>query len=321
MDGQMLVTLEWDAKGDGKSGLPKIKRISWYKNHYTVTAQDDDDDAIKAITWDRHSDSKSMSLSPGTKPYFVFVAFNDVDFVGTPTTSLVLNECESLHQALGGWRKTNKFFAKITPFFQVDNWKEAKAVMAWLKAEGWKVGTGVAAKGFEMKGPSTAPAESLYEEIKTRVQVISGATGIPIHYLGFADVLKNRATAITLTEPMEVMALTDMMRWKGFYEALFDQAIVLRNERLNGQLQTGVVKPKMAPVTDRQFERLVKFWLPARKDGLVSSELFAQQLPGNIDVQEELKRLNQQQLEVSFGRGVDEATQELYKLASPMLAA
>ncbi len=227
---------------------------------------------------------------------------NSIDFIGLPVIAQVLGECENLHKALAGWRKANSFFAKWTPFFEAETWAEGKDIMKTLAASGWKVGTGFAGKDYKLVGPTSGASTTLYNEIKTHAQIISGATGIPIHFLGFADVMSNRSTADSLTEPMEVIALTDMVRWRGFYEQLFDMAIKMRNDNINSELQAGVVKPKLAPVTDRQYERLTKFWLPAAEKGLVSKQLFLEQIP-EIDEEEELKRLNQGHLEGLFEEG------------------
>ena len=310
LEGQMLVEMKWDKEGDGISGLPRIMRRSWYDMQYKVIPTEDDPDEISTIEWD----GGAQRLVTG-KDKFVFVAFNDVDFIGMPVMAYILMECEGLAKALSGWRKANKYFAKWTPFFKAETWDEAKSIMEWIKAAGWKIGQGAAGRGMEMVGPGTGPADTLYSEIKTNAQIISGATGIPVHYLGFADVLSNRAAATELTEPMEVIALTDMVKWRGFYEQVFDMAIEMRNKELIGKLRTGMIKPKLAPVSDRQFGRLVKFWLEARKSGLVSKELFVEQIP-DINAKEELKRLNSQKLENLFGPAAQD--EEFYQMLEEM---
>lgn len=319
MEGQMLVMLDWNEDGDGESGLPRIKRVSWKDKHYEVVTKIDDPDEVAEIFWDvQGTVIDKRTLIPNAKPYWSYVAFNDVNLAGTPVVSLILGNCENVDKSLGGWRKMNKFFGKLTPFFKAETWQEAQAIMQWIKKTGWTCGTGFAGRGMELVGPDAASADTIYKEIRANMQVISGTTGIPIHYLGFADVLSSRATANSLTEPMEVLALTDVTKWRSFYEDMFDKCILLRNEELTSDLKPGMVKPKLIPVTDRQYERLRRFWMPARKDGLVSKELFISQLP-DIDNAEELKRQNTQQLEDLFKEGDETLDQEFWEAVLPTL--
>ncbi|MDP4879928.1 MAG: hypothetical protein NWR36_08580, partial [Opitutales bacterium] len=64
---------------------------------------------------------------------------------------------------------------------------------------------------------NTAPAAggtSLTTEINTIAKIISGATGIPIHYLGFTDLMSNRATAEDLAELVNVTTSHEREAWK-----------------------------------------------------------------------------------------------------------
>jgi hypothetical protein len=299
IEGQMLVTLKWDKEGDGITGLPWVRRKSWRTLQYSVHADSEDPDSIETISWEHPDTKQEVSIKPDSKGEpFAFVAFNDVAFEGMPPVGYVLNECITLHKALSGWRITNKFFAKLTPFFKAEDWDEAKQITSWIKGKGWKLGTGFAGKDMKLVGPTVAAAEMYYQEIRTSVQIISGATSVPVHYLGFADVIgQGRATATTLTEPMEVMSLNELVKWRGFYERVFNLAIRMRNENLNkeGQLHENLVKPKLLPMTDRTFQRLREFWYPVAKDGLVSRELFLEQIP-DIDSDKELQRMEQEEM-------------------------
>jgi hypothetical protein len=80
-----------------------------------------------------------------------------------------------------------------------------------------------------------------------------------------------------------------MATWYGFYQDLLRKAIELRNKNANKKLDPYAVSPQLLPMSDRQWKRLEKFWLPAARYGIVSKELFLEQIP-DIDAEEELQR-------------------------------
>lgn len=132
MEGQMLTILDWDKEGDGETGLPRVKRVSWKDKQYEVTTKTNDPDEVASISWDiqtTNGGNDSKVLTPKKKPYWSYVAFNDVNMTGTPTVSSILGNCENVDKALGGWRKMNKYFGKLTPFFKAETWQEAQAII------------------------------------------------------------------------------------------------------------------------------------------------------------------------------------------------
>ena len=142
--------------------------------------------------------------------------------------------------------------------------------------------------------PTTSSPTFLEKGIEIGLKVVAGATGIGIHFLGFPNVLSNRATAESLGEPIEIAARTDMLQWMSFFEGLFNKAILLANEHRDQKLRTGLVKPKMQPITDRQWTIIEKVFLPATKDGLISRRQFVEQVPG-IDPDENEKELSEEE--------------------------
>jgi hypothetical protein len=186
------------------------------------------------------------------------------------------------------WRKVNKYFGKLTPFIQNDSPSEAQAISAAMRAAGWHIGDLVIGKDYRLVGPGSDVSNQLYQEIRANAQVISAATGIPIHQLGFPELIGGgRATAQEMTDPMEVISLNDVGTWWDFYNDMFEMAIEMANEHLNGELNPEAVEPKLLPSGTQAWGRIEKVWLPAAINNLISRELFLKQLP-DVDVKKEM---------------------------------
>jgi len=314
MEGQCLITLHWDEQAlvNGNEGMVTVRRLQWSDLDYTIHTAKGDVDKVVGITWQDETLGKQVLTPDGLVPY-VLAVFNgttssDSTMQGMPPVAFVLAECENLDKALKGWRKVNRYFANLTPFFESEGKSESDEILARITAAGWKVGKAFVGRGMQLVGPEsgTEVKELIYGEIRTNAQVISGTTGIPVHHLGFADVIgQGRATAQTMMEPMEVIAINDMGVWHGFYKDLFDKVIQMRNERSNVQLREGAVVPKLLPISATQWNRIEKIWLPATKNKLISKKLFLKQLP-NVDVEEEMESLLEEFEDASLRRVTSE---------------
>ncbi len=268
----------------------KVRYWSWYEKQYTVVTKTEDKGVISNINW-TPTGGGSKIIIQGEE--LVFIYFNGLlnSFQGVPTTAPVISILEDLHKTLSNWHRFNTLFGKVTPVFEVETEEEADKINAQLQAQGWKLGNAIALAGkFSFASPKSEGATaSLDKEIRTSLQVISGHVGVGPHILGFPDVMSNRATGDSMGEPTEVVSVAEISKWANFYEDLFDKVIKKHNEEMNKEVKTGLVKPKLLPMTDRQWTRAIKFWLPAALNGLVSLDLFLENIP-DVNAEEELLR-------------------------------
>jgi hypothetical protein len=293
-----------------------VKRKLWLNIKWKVVMAQDDADTIKAITY-HDAEGNQRTLKPGSeKVPFVHAAFNstesfpegetnsqDVYRQGMPVVAFVIEQCENLHKSLSGWRKVNKYFANLTPFFESESKAETEQLLTLIQSSGWKIGKVFAGRDMKLVGPQdNAISDLMYQEIRTNAQFVSGATGMPIHHLGFPDVIgQGRATAETMTQPMEVVAVNDMSVWYGFYSELFDQAIRMRNKVVNRKLREGVVKPRMMTLSDAEWNRVEKVYLPAADKGVITKDMFLEKLDLSHDeMKKEIERRLQNQEESSL---------------------
>ncbi len=294
LQGQVALGLVWD---------PKIKNVvlkyfPWNQSSYTIK---------QAVKYAFKSPKTLVSTLDGkrvtmTDDKFVYLGFNDElsaeTIQGYPTCGPILKTIENLYKDLLDWRKLNHLFAHPTPHFQCETKDEADAINVMITNTGWKIGTAIATNGnFQLKGPSGAEGNLLMLAITTAAKIISAHTGIGIHFLGFANVMSNRATADSMGEPTEVVLHSEITSWTSFYVELFRKAITMRNAHLQGQLPDGIVLPRLIPLTDRQWRVIKDIYLPLFKDKAISHITLLNKIP-DLDAEEEMEKIKEQEKKV-----------------------
>lgn len=295
--GQVLVTLKWDPE----KNMVKIYYMPWSEYDYKVQPIGLSNlTGPYKITWGEDEDQKSLEGID-----IAFVAFNvvhdGVHIEGFPTLGGLLMRIEAVSKDLIDWRTSNKLYAHPTPIFTCETQSEVDDLTSTLTSEGWTVGTAIAFRGKFVLAAAPNYHKTIVDSIETNVKLISGGSGVAISWLGFADVMSNRATAESLGEPLEIVAASDMATWRSFYEELFDNVITFRNNNIDSEqvLKTGMVKPKLKPMTDRQWKKLKDIFLPAAKSNLLTREGFLDEIPG-FDLKKELDRIEEQEEEANI---------------------
>lgn len=298
-EGQVLLELVWDES----DSMVKIRHTMLRSGAYQVhpiglsnltgpyeAVWIEDNEVVKTLSGDA----------------MAFVAFNatrnENDYIeGWPTLGSLLMRLDTISRDLNDWRVTNKLFAHPTPVFQCETQDEVDSLTAQLTASGWTVGTAIAFRGKFLLVASESYYLTFRNAIETNVKLVSGGSGVSIAWLGFADVMSNRATAESLGEPLEIVSAADIATWSSFYEEIFNSVIALRNLNLdsNQKLKPGLIKPKLKPMSDRQWQKLKELFMPAAKDNLLTRQAFLEQIP-NFDIDAELKRMAEESSEMEI---------------------
>jgi len=292
LEGQVAVRLVWD----NEAKLPRLRYYPQSSTGYVVKPSKDKYSVKPPLKLDFTYNQDTVSL---TDDKFSYISFNDKlgIWIGYPTCGPILREIEHLEKDMLDWRKLNHLFAHPTPHFKCETQEEADTINEMITGLGWKVGTAIATSSdFSLKGPTGAEANLLMLSITTHAKLISAHTGIGIHFLGFANVMSNRATAESMGEPTEVVLHAEISGWKAFYKDLFQKAITMRNARLNRQLPVDAVIPKIIPITDRQWKTIKDIFMPAAEKKLISHEFFLSQLP-DVDTEAEMERIKDEEKE------------------------
>jgi hypothetical protein len=307
IEGKVALRLFWDKEpyGDYSNGMVSVRFISWLSKKYTVDVDLNDYLDYKRLSWPATTaivNGVSVMIPAGEvlAPEFVYTKFggriydaNDAQ----PKIMKCLTQIDRLDKALRDLREINHLFASPTPDFQVETPQQAEALLRQIQspAVNWKIGKAIAHVGtFTLVSPAAEGIENLISEIELNVKMISGTTGIPIHYLGLLDLLKNRATGDNTREL--VMAATTREReiWIGAFEELLQKAMEFYNKQTGGaqkseeggRLDPSKIGIEIPLVSQDHWANLQNVLIPAALGGIISNEYVASQIPG-IDLESE----------------------------------
>jgi hypothetical protein len=298
IEGKLCVQSFWepdfiwnDSKRKAQTGMVKIRFLPWTTTHYNVITTTDYMDFEK-ITYKIEGQAKPVVIE---KPDFTYRRFGGrIDRPNEPAMKIwkCLTQIDFLDMALRDWREIDRLFASPTPYFKTNTELEAKRLMAELDKMNWKIKKLLAGTAeFKFVGPDISGIQNLLNEITTLAKIISGTTGVPVHFLGLPDLLSNRATANNLMELVWASTVKERETWNSAYTEILRKAIDKWNENLDGktQLRNDVLRVEIQEVSSEQWVHLEKVFIPLLLAGKVSLEYVLSQIP-NLDSQEELDR-------------------------------
>jgi hypothetical protein len=178
---------------------PKVLRVPYMAgSYYKVVLEDKyDPDSISDVTVAVAGVQKSLGLDN-----FIYIRTggDDRDVNKTPTrVGVILNEADNYDRANKDLRLTNHVVSRITPTFETETEKQTREVADGLKKTGWRIGKAfVGTAKFAYKTPGTGSVDNLKSEMATDIKTIAGVTGVPVHWIGWTDLMANRSTADSL---------------------------------------------------------------------------------------------------------------------------
>ena len=310
LEGSLLLQLVWD---EAARTTRTIFR-GWEDYLYVVSGSEADPSMPVMVSWQGENDEDAVVLELGQ---FVFMASNTCapdDFEGVPTVAPVLSSCEDLHKSSNYWSRFNSLFAKVIPQYEAEDKIDSDRAIQLVNTRGWKLGDAWVGKGkWSMVGPqATGVYLSLRNEIVTHLQIIAGTTGVGPQHLGFPELMSNRSTAEEMAGMTELVAASEVKKWEGFWQTLFDSAILHHNANTQegAQLPMGVIKPNLSTESDSAYNRAAQVWIPAWKDGGISLTTFHEKLP-SVDPELEAERMDAEG-GVHGARSIEDLPDELF---------
>lgn len=290
IEGKILIRLFWEKEDE----MVSARYVSWLAKKYKVTANPQDYLDIKSVEWP-DIDGKPITLSP---PEFIYKKFggrvNDPNSAA-PKIMKCLSKIDDLDKALRDLREIDRIFAAPLPWFKFLNAADAQKAQALLDQANWKIKKGLCTNGeFQYSQPDMAGVDSLIKEVTILAKVISGATGVPVHFLGFPELLSNRATADNFLELIFAATLKERQTWKGGYQEMIANAMGIFNketgaEQLSTRLDPDKITVDIPFISAQTWQNLRDVFLPAAISGKISDELFLSRIPG-VNVDEEMAR-------------------------------
>ena len=163
--------------------------------------------------------------------YFVYVRTggDDTNTEGPVTkTGVVLTDIENYDRALKDIRRLNHILARITPVWETTSDTETTALKNNLNDTRWKIGEAFIGKAkFRYETPGTEAHSNLIAELTSTIKSISAVTGVPVHWLGYVDLMSNRATAKSLYENIKASTSIERIIWEEAYYHLILNAMQL----------------------------------------------------------------------------------------------
>ncbi len=225
MSGQLLLKLKSVITDENEVGI-KIFRIGYsYKRPFRAVYADSLVSSSEPVYFEiRKKDEDGWERLSITDFVYVRTGGDDLnEFEPTTKVGVVLTDLENYDRAIKDMRRNNHIMARITPTFEVDTEQEAKTLTAKLNQIKWTIGKAFIGKAkFKYETPETGAHDNLKTEMVATIKNISAATGVPVHWLGYVDLMSNRSTADSLFEMIKQQTINERNEWEGaLYQLIF----------------------------------------------------------------------------------------------------
>jgi len=266
-----------------------IRWISWTTNKYTVETDKDDYLQVEKV-WYQPTGKERVELLPDACVYKRFAGRLDIPNETMPRVAKCLTQIENLDKALRDWREINRLYAAPTPYFKCETPEQAKKINEQIHDLNWKIGKAFAATTeFDYKQPSSDGQAAIESEIITLMKLISGTTGVPIHFLGAPELTtKYGAANEGLLELIAMSTSKEREIWRAAYTELISKAMKMRNDiEKKTPLDPDKIIVTIPMITQESWERLTTTWLALYRESAISIKTLLNQVPG-LNVEEEL---------------------------------
>lgn len=302
LDGQALWF--WDV--DERVRQVRVWTVPLLESRYRVEYESRPWEPSRAVLYPGTKDEESRDGAD-----FVFIKMRTVQngSYGIPTCMRCIKEIEDLDKAKADLRQINHLFASPTPVFTGKDEDAMRRIADDIAAINWKIGkafTLTQGDQFQLVTiPSTTP-DPLKTEIVINVQFVSATTSVPVHFLGFPDLMSNTAVAREDFTPALVAAIKSQSRWMGGLEELAYKVLPIYG-RLHGRTyDPEAVDVIFPPPHKGVIKELVTAWLPVRLAKQITHRTFLLKI-GIDDPEDEIGRLVE---EMAQG-GIDEEEAEV----------
>lgn len=270
--------------------------ISWTDKKYKVETDPQNYTRYTKLNWKPKNKNKGETLNEKDFVYKKFGGRIHNPNEAAPKIMKCLTQIDNLDKALRDWREINRLFAAPIPNLEVADSAEAKKAQALFKDVNWKIKKMFIHGGkFSFASPDIKGVQSLENEIISLAKVISGTTGIPVHFIGFPDLMSNRSTSTDLVGLIVTSTQKERETWKGVYEELITKGMEMTNATVNKGMSEGrkldpsKIQIDIPIITNEHYEHIEKIYLPAAVAGKISTEAFLEKLPG-VDLEQEMER-------------------------------
>jgi len=293
LEGKILLRLGFEKNDE----MISVRFVSYLDKKYSIETAPNDYLDYKFATWTPDNETEPVKLN---KPEFVYAKFGGRVYdpnAATAKTMKCLTQIDRLDKALFDLRKIDRLFASPTPHVECLEHTEAEQINDDVKELNWRIGKFFAHTGkFEFATPPMHGAETLIKEITLNSKIISGTTGVPVHFLGFPELLSNRSTSRDMVSGLAAATSRERETWKSVLEQTARKAMEMANEKMFGQMSDSrKLRPEKISIeisleTESAWEHLRDVMIPLALADKISNELWLGMIPG-VDIDAEKKRM------------------------------
>lgn len=294
IEGKTLIKLFPIESKEGEEAPPYtdigIRWISWTTNKYKVFTDAEDYLLVERVEY-TPSGKPKITLTPDVCVYKRFAGRLDIPNETMPRVAKCLTQIENLDKALRDWREINRLYAAPTPYFMCADPNQASKINDAIKNLNWKIGKAFASTAqFDYKQPSSEGQAAIEAEIITLMKLISGTTGVPIHFLGAPELTtKYGAANEGLLELIAMSTSKEREIWRACYQELIGKAMRMSNAiDKKTPLDPDKIVVSIPMITKENWDRIVSTWLALYRESAISIETLLKQIPG-IDVGKEME--------------------------------
>jgi hypothetical protein len=277
---------------DKKNSYIKVRSFSWHKNHYIVKTLPDDYELIKEITY-TGEDKKPQTINLD-KAVYVRLGGCEAD-VNEATNRLhrVLTDFENLSRSKYDLHKNTRLFGKVIPTWETKEQKESASIKKEMEADDFDIGHGfVGTAKMGLLEPSGNAAAAIEKDILLSLKCISTATGIPIHWLAFPELMSNRATAENLMEIVMAATKKDRLIWEEKLHELIEKSMTIAIDATfedNSIIDDFTVQ--LPFVSLEMLSKIIEVYFPLYQDDIISKTTLRDTLPLGLNPQAEDKQI------------------------------
>lgn len=292
LEGKFLAKISWD-----ESNKNVVARyIPWKTTSYRVETREDDYEEYTGVKY--YVAGEEKNIKPEQFVYAKFGGRTHMVNDTPPKVGTVLTEIEALAKAMRDHREINHLFSFPTPVVTCEDGVDAAEVKTKINESNWKIGKLLVLGGakYELVGPDIQGVDSIEKEIVACIKIISAATGLPVHFFGFTDLMSNRATADSLMEMVFASTAKERQVWLKFYTHLFQKVLEMSNLRNGTVFDVKSVVAEIPEDSQTKRRQIVDFWLELLDRKALSVKTLLENVPG-VEAEQEMERIKDERKE------------------------
>ena len=296
-EGKSLIILK--REGTGPDAPIRIKLQPWTAINYEIDTDIYGDPVVATL-----ADGGNGPRSPYQKESFVYIhvggCLNDIN-ISPPRIASCLTQIENYERGLYDLRENNHLYGRSTPLINTKDKSDANYMQAKINKENWTIGKyliGPFTAGYLI--PDQGALATLSGEMGLNAKIISSVTGLPVHWIGWTDLMSNRATAETLDELIKFATKKERTYTiEGMDELIQKAAAKARN---GGQaIPEFELEIELPNITSADLKALIEVFQPLWLDKIISKQTLQGMVPG-INPEKENKQIEKEAKEDELKR-------------------